>query len=341
MQHKKVFKILIRILPLVVVFAVFFGSIIPVSAREVFDYIDYSKTYEYANGTKKIVTTFDYAVDDITPTWGFFDKNNNWSYITDIDGVEAEWTFYKNKPIQVKLYAAGVNNVWNISTIPNGISFDVVADVNFFSTGGVIEGPFNFSTTRYGFHVQYYDKDLEYISMQSIVAGTGEVASFQAFAQMNIPDNARYARFDCVWFECLYEGPNASIDVSMSVNKFVLSLFVPASTASDDMLNEQEKTNDLLDDILNGSQEDNKDADDLEDKTDDSLGDLEDAGDALENVERPEINADDLVPDDLFGDDYLLLVDTIKIFWKSDIITKNLTIMAGFILLALVIHGKK
>ena len=110
----------------------------------------------------------------------------------------------------------------------------------------------------------------------------------------------------------------------------------------DEVLDAQKDTNNKLDSIINGSSEQQNAADRFKDDIGSASDSLDAAGDALNQVPKPNISAGSLVPNDvLSGNDYLVYVASIQEFWKSDVLSAVTLILGSMILISYVLFGEK
>ena len=360
MRFKKCGKFLARIVPVICVVCLVVSMAVPASAATI-------NTYNYEDFITNTVTTTSgkiYTANLLRDNcyWRIYTGSNTSNLLSSGYGKNFTVSAMTGTEYTFVVDPASTNSYLDLSNIPLGTSLKLSYYLN---------ADFSFITPTCIISVLYFDSNGSYLSRYDIeLDKEGMSFPVEVAFPLNPPSGASVCRFQMKFTDIIplpADGEtNVVRDLYFVLNNF--DLIIPVSNdyiinnnqqqtnnklgelldkqdQTNDKLNDlyekQEQTNEKLDDIIEGTPEQNEEADEVEDKTDDALGDLESAGDALENVERPEIDADSLVPDQLFGDDYLLLVDTIKILWTSDIITDNITILAGFILLALVIHGKK
>ncbi len=96
-----------------------------------------------------------------------------------------------------------------------------------------------------------------------------------------------------------------------------------------------------LDDIVNGTPDQNENVDNNQTLVDGLVGDLGDASDQLGAVEKPDIIVGDLFPSLLLQGFFMTYTAILASVWQIDLLTSMVTILVGFMVVAMVFFGKR
>lgn len=148
-----------------------------------------------------------------------------------------------------------------------------------------------------------------------------------------------------------------SFDIQLSINSYYRALQEMGYTEQidelkqelesqgqtlDGILQQQEQQNQKLDDIISGSPEEQEKADQFEQQASGAIADLEEAGDALNQIEKPDISASDLVPTDILGGvAFLSYAGVISEFWNNKTLTLLVMTLGGFLIISYILYGGK
>lgn len=103
-----------------------------------------------------------------------------------------------------------------------------------------------------------------------------------------------------------------------------------------------DKLSEKIEDLSNGTPEQNQQADKFQGDINSAVGDLDSAGDVLSGVEKPDVDMDNIVPNDILaGTAYNSFVDTIKVFWDSGLLSTITVVLGALILISYILFGEK
>lgn len=262
--------------------------------------------------------------------WNFY--STSWTQLDSIGhSGTSNYVFSDQSKYIFKYYPTGYDAYWDLSLIPDGTVISLYGDLSF-ATGCQTPNP--------GVSVSYYDSSFKklgstfytYFGNDSFnlnyIAGDFTIAK---------PTGAVYARFDIVYKN--WAPLTASTTVTVYGGECKFTMTVPKSVLD-------QAGNELSNDILASINDSLKDdyggvGNQALGEMGQAVGGLDSAGQALDNVNKPNIDIDVIVPSDITSDVYLKYSALISIFWSSPVLISMVGILVSLILISYVFHGKK
>lgn len=267
----------------------------------------------------------------------------------------------------------GIVNVYHFGAIIYGNSSsasDGLLDVSDIMNGAVVSLALDFSINMgtstsipmnanfdYTTFIMSYDKNMKRIETYTLETVNSSLAPEGAvFVENNcvytLPDNTAY--IGCatqIYFRAGFDLSTMSAEVApQPVIISVDTNMIYEQSVTMDKIKEQltgiggklDDTNEKLDSVISGTPEMNDSANQAQDRVDGLAGELNAAGDALGSLEKPEFNADEVVPSEqLAGASYLAYTGLISIFWENDTIMTMVSILGSVMLISFLLFAEK
>lgn len=318
-----------RILPVITAAVVLISCLAFPASAAVLDYRDYIVDI-VVEGDKDLVTLH---IPASMATWDMCYTNGT----IDLTWTGASAVWHNGNVHDVRFYPLGKGNEFAMSDFPDGtqVTFSI-----FLRSQTAI----NYSATEL-YLVYPFKSDIGMLDVD--VTGTSVVFDYTFTIDRSFADGNFFVRADIDSVNSVYGGhveySTGTTTVTFSISSAYRDYIENGKNQElmdeiKDQLAEQNKT---LEEILSGSKEDQDAADDFKDKTDSVLGDLGAAGDALESLDKPDVDVQGLVPSQLLSGSYLNYIAVLATSWNESTLTSMVTIMVGFLLISLLLHGKK
>lgn len=315
-------KIAKRLFPIVTAFCVILLCVaFPASAVEWKDLV-YSTSVENGNVTYSLdlLPGGRYLLYEVYP-YKVIDWVQGSNYVFDSGGRYGISYISVSFEIDQLFFTSGISS-YNID-----FDFDGISDDNAVAISS--------STLE----VNYYDSSLVRLGQQFQNASLDPSEGFSASFTPNVPSGTRYVTFVC---NIIFDAVDAFAS-SFDIDYFGYDFTVPVSSVENlEILNKLEEQGQKLDDIINGTPEQNEQADRFQEDVNGAVGDLGAAGDALNQVPKPDVSVDDLVPNDILaGTAYLTYTGAIQEFWSSEILSTITVLLGGMVLISYLLFGEK
>lgn len=242
-----------------------------------------------------------------------------------LNGYYCEYGFENNQKFNLQCYPLGGygSDIKSLSLqdVPAGTSVALFAQIT--SVG-------QYLTPSISCFINYYDSSGNWISADKKELGLYTTPyDINATFTLSIPSNA--VSFTPSFVIYNLGGIDGGVYYYVSLSSFSMTL-----TMTNAMV-ESLKT----DVIITGSQEQQNAANQAGQNVSNAVGDLNAAGDAMTAIDKPNVNIDSLVPDDLTSDVYLAYTGCISKLWNDEVLTAMVGILVGMILISYLLHGKK
>lgn len=325
----KIRTVSLRILPVITAAVVLISSLSFPTSAAVLDYRDYIVDI-VVEGDKDLVTLY---IPSSMAYWHILDHAGNISQAW--TGNVAVW--HTGEVHNVQFFPFGKDNVFTLDDFPDGT--EVTFGIFISSQTQVLYS----ATDLY----MVYPFSSEFGIIDTDGSGTNILFDYTFVIDRSFADGNFYVRAD---IDSVHSLSGGHVEYSAGPTTVTFSIssayrdYIENGKNQElmdeikDQLAEQNKT---LEEILSGSKEDQDAADDFKDKTDSVLGDLGAAGDALESLDKPDVDVQGLVPSQLLSGSYLNYIAVLATSWNESTLTSMVTIMVGFLLISLLLHGKK
>lgn len=262
--------------------------------------------------------------------WNFY--STSWNELDSIGhSGTSNYVFSDQSKYIFKYYPTGYNAYWDLSLIPDGTVISLYGDLSFAS---------GCQTPNPGIAVNYYDVSFKKLGSTVYTYFGNDSFNLNYIAgdfTISKPAGAVYARFDVVYKNWAPITSSTTVTVYGGECKFTMT--IPKSVLD-------QAGNDLSNDILASINDSLKDdyggvGNQALGEMGQAVGGLDSAGQALDNVNKPNIDIDVIVPSDITSDVYLKYSALISIFWSSPVLISMVGILVSLILISYVFHGKK
>lgn len=239
----------------------------------------------------------------------------------------------------------------DISNLPIGSRIDMVFDINFSGN--------DFSVDDHGYwnFLLYYYKWVDgVLTCQGSGTSSGTLTSSPLTESWTYLEHDYQDDYDVIGWSFQLNtlgGSDGAEDYELSVSYYA-SITMTLSTAYYEYLQGQENSailneieqqledqNMTLDQILDELSVFEDNSEEIRGDVDSVVGDLESAGNALDSLDQPQLNVDELAPGEIFGDEYLAYVGVINVLYYDSTISRICSVMALLLITSVILFGKR